>query len=158
MITVAGNKKFEARLNRLANWNRDDKKNMRKINRDAAKEYTKTAKGNIKSFYKDIVVQRGGSKLVVTKGQLKRSVGTWLPNKSGTWVAAGPRTNSLGRRNTSARSDGWFAHIVEGGDSFGRKKRTVNTGVFERSLNASINAVKTKRFSMLRREYNRWMK
>ena len=158
MITVSGNKKFEARLNKLANWNRADKNNMRKINRESAKIYTKTAKGNIKSFHKDIHVQRGGSTLIVTKGQMKRSVGTWLPKKSGTWVSAGVRTNSLGKRNTTPNNDGWFAHIVEGGDSFGIKKRTVNTGVFERSLNASINAVKAKRFGLLKQAYKRYMK
>ena len=50
MITIQGNKHFEQRLNRAANWSKEDKKNLRRINRDVAKLYVKTTKSNIKSF------------------------------------------------------------------------------------------------------------
>lgn len=158
MMTIEGTKQFEKRLNRAANWSKEDKKNLRRINRDVAKLYVKTAKSNIKSFPRDIIVQRNGSRLVVQKGQMKRSMGTWLPSRGGTWVVGGPRTNALGKRNARENADGWFAHIVEEGDSFGRKKTTVNTGVFKRSMRAVDSGMRSLRNQKLRKEFERFMR
>jgi hypothetical protein len=157
-MQIVGQKDVEKRLNRAANWSKDDKKNLRRINREVAKLYVKTAKSNIKSFPRDIIVQRRGSRLVVQKGQMKRSVGTWMPSRGGTWVVGGPRTNALGKRNTRENADGWFAHIVEGGDSFGRKKTTVNTGVFARSMRAVESGMRSMYDQKMKKEFSRYMK
>lgn len=157
-MQVQGLKEFEQRLNKAANWNKEDKKNLRRINRDVAKLYVKTAKSNIKSFPRDIIVQRNGSRLVVQRGQMKRSMGTWMPGRGGTWIVGGPRTNAIGKRNARANADGWFAHIVEGGDSFGRKKTTVNTGVFKKSMRAVESGMRSMRDQRLRKEFQRFMR
>lgn len=157
-IEVQGLKEFEQRLNKAANWSSEDKKNLRRINRDVAKMYVQTARANIKSFPRDIIVQRRGSRLVVQRGQMKRSMGTWLPSRGGTWVVGGPRTNALGKRNARANSDGWFAHIVEGGDSFGRKKTTVNTGVFKRSMRAVESGMRSMRDAKLGKQFESYMR
>lgn len=158
MVEIQGTKQLEKRLNKAANWSKEDKKNLRRLNRDVAKLYVKAAKANIKNFPRDIIVQRNGGRLVVQKGQMKRSMGTWLPARSGSWVVAGPRTNALGKRNTRENADGWFAHIVEGGDSFGIKKTTVNTGVFKRSIRSVESAMRSLRDAKLRQTFERYMK
>lgn len=158
MIQVQGLKKVEKRVNKAASWNKDDKKNLRRINREVAKMYVKAAKSNIKSFPRDIIVQRNGSRLVVQKGQMKRSMGTWLPERGGTWIVGGPRTNALGKRNTRENADGWFAHIVEEGDSFGEKKTTVNTNVFKKSMRAVESGMRSMRDNLLKKEFQRFMR
>ena len=157
MIQIQGLKHVEKRLTRAADWSKDDKKNLRKINRKVAKLYVKALKSNSKIFPRDIIVQRGGSRLVVQRGQIKRSVGTWLPSRGGTWIVAGPRTNALGKRKTKQNADGWFSHIVEGGDSFGIKKTTPNTDVFSRSIRQTEGAMRGLRDMELKIEFEKFM-
>ena len=130
-IKVDGVDAVLKKLDRLANWSEKDYANLLAINERVADVYVKSASANVKDFHRDIKVQRKDSTdIVVKRGQLRRSIGIWQPEKRSTRVMAGPRTNILGRRKTRKNADGFFAHIVEGGDSFGIKKTTPNTDVF----------------------------
>ena len=100
----------------------------------------------------------GKVRIVVKRGQLRRSIGIFQPEKNSTKVIAGPLTNTIGRRKTRKYSDGWFAHIVEGGDSFGVKKTTPNTGVFDRSKRATQSRMEALRNRLLKREYEKYMR
>lgn len=158
-ITIDGLDKVMRKLDRLAQWSEKDYANLLSINERVADVYVKSAKSNVKDFDRDILVQRrGSSEILVKRGQLGRSLGIWQPERRSARVMAGPRTNTLGRRKTRKNADGWFAHIVEGGDSFGIKKTTPNTGVFDRSKRATESRQRALLVRLLRAEYNKFMR
>lgn len=158
-VEVQNIDKVLRKLERLADWSEKDFANLVNINERVASVYTASAQSNVKDFARDILVQRkNGSDILVERGQLRRSIGIWQPDKSRTKVIGGPRTNTIGRRKTRKNADGWFAHIVEGGDSFGIKKTTVNTGVFDRSKRATQSRSRKLLVRLLRKEYERFMK
>tara|TARA_Y100000015_G_scaffold30353_1_gene29743 strand:+ start:551 stop:1036 length:486 start_codon:yes stop_codon:yes gene_type:complete len=158
-VTVTGMDKMMRKLNRLANWSQKDYANLLAINQRVANVYVKSAQANVKDFDRDILVQRkNGSDILVKRGQLRRSLGIWQPEKGQIKVMGGPRTNTISRRKTRKNADGWFAHIVEGGDSFGRKKTTVNTNVFERSKRATEGRRRALLTRLLRAEFERFMR
>lgn len=158
-ITIDGLDKVMRKLDKLAQWSEKDYANLLAINERVADVYVKSAKSNVKDFDRDILVQRRGrSEILVKRGQLRRSLGIWQPERRSARVMAGPRTNTLGRRKTRKNADGWFAHIVEGGDSFGIKKTTPNTGVFDRSKRATESRQRSLLVRLLRAEYNKFMR
>ena len=63
-----------------------------------------------------------------------------------------------GRASITKMSDGWFAHIVEGGDSFGKKKTTVNTGVFMKGKRATQNRAMKLRNRLLKKEFSNFIR
>ena len=158
-VKVEGMEKVLKKLDKLAQWSEKDYNNLLAINERVGDVYTASAKANVKDFARDILVQRkDSSDILVKRGQLRRSIGIFQPEKRSTKVIAGPLTNTIGRRKTRKYSDGWFAHIVEGGDSFGIKKTTPNTGVFDRSKRATQTRMETLRNRLLKREYERFMR
>ena len=158
-VEVQGMNQVLKKLDRLAKWSEKDYNNLVAINERVGDVYNASLQANIKDFPRDILVQRkNSSDILVKRGQLRRSLGLWQPDKNSIKVIAGPRTNTIGRRKTRKYSDGWFAHIVEGGDSFGRKKTTRNTGVFMRSKRATQNRMESLRNRLLQREYKRYMR
>ncbi len=158
-IRVEGMDKVLKKLDRLAKWSEKDYNKLVAINKQVADVYNSSLQANIKDFPRDILVQRkSSSDILVKSGQLRRSLGVWQPDKQSIKVIAGPRTNTIGRRKTRKYSDGWFAHIVEGGDSFGRKKTTRNTGVFARSKRATQSRMNSMLQRLLQREYKRYMR
>ena len=158
-ITVKGLDEALKKLERLAQWSEKDFANLVTINERVGEVYNNSLKANIKDFDRDILVQRtNGTDILVKRGQLRRSIGVFQPQKDRIKVLAGPKTNTIGKRKTRKYADGWFAHIVEGGDSFGIKKRTQNTGVFERSQKATQQRMKKLQTQLLRKEYERFMK
>jgi hypothetical protein len=170
-VTVKGLDQALKKLEKLALWSEKDFANLVNINERVGEVYNNSLKGSIKDFDRDINVyektgggpgpktgQKGTVRLKVKRGQLRRSVGIWQPDKDRIKVLAGPRTNTIARRKTRKYSDGWFAHIVEAGDSFGKKKRTPNTGVFERSQKATQQRMVQLQTRLLRKEYERFMK
>ena len=158
-VRVVGMDKVLRKLDRLAKWSEKDYNNLVAINERVGDVYNASLQANIKDFPRDILVQRRNkADILVKRGQLRRSVGSWQPDKRRITVLAGPRTNIIGRRKTRKYSDGWFAHIVEGGDSFGRKKTTVNTGVFMQSKRATQSRMEALRNRLLKREYERFMR
>jgi hypothetical protein len=149
------------KLERLAMWSEKDFRKLVEINERVGEVYNNSLRANIKDFHRDIKVQfKDRDDIIVKRGQMRRSVGVWRPDENKINTLAGPRTNNIGRRKRGVRknSDGWFAHIVEGGDSFGRKKRTRNTGVFERSKRATVGRANALLVRLLRQEFKRFMK
>ncbi len=158
-VTVKGLDEALKKLERLAQWSEKDFANLVTINERVGEVYNNSLKANIKDFDRDILVQRtNGTDILVKRGQLRRSIGVFQPQKDRIKVLSGPKTNTIGKRKTRKYADGWFAHIVEGGDSFGIKKRTQNTGVFERSQKATQQRMKKLQTQLLRKEYERFMK
>lgn len=158
-ITIDGLDKVMRKLDKLAQWSDKDYANLLAINERVADVYVKSAQTNVKDFDRDILVQRSGSSdILVKRGQLRRSLGIWQPERRSPRVMAGPRTNTLGRRKTRKNADGWFAHIVEGGDSFGIKKTTPNTGVFDRSKRATESRQRSLLVRLLKAEYEKFMR
>lgn len=158
-VEIDGMDEVLKKLEKLAQWSEKDYNNLLAINERVGEVYNASLRANIKDFHRDIVVQRKDtSDILVKRGQLRRSVGIWQPNKRSIKVLAGPQTNTIGRRKTRKYNDGWFAHIVEGGDSFGIKKTTPNTGVFERSKRATQRRMEGLRNRLLRREYENYMR
>lgn len=158
-VTVKGLEQALKKLEKLALWSEKDFANLVTINERVGEVYNASLKANIKDFDRDILVQRtNGTDILVKRGQLRRSIGVFQPQKDRIKVLAGPKTNTIGKRKTRKYADGWFAHIVEGGDSFGIKKRTQNTGVFERSQKATQQRMQKLQTQLLRKEYERFMK
>ena len=158
-VTVKGLDQALKKLEKLALWSEKDFANLVTINERVGEVYNNSLKANIKDFDRDILVQRtNGTDILVKRGQLRRSIGVFQPQKDRIKVLAGPKTNTIGKRKTRKYADGWFAHIVEGGDSFGIKKRTQNTGVFERSQKATQQRMVQLQTRLLRKEYERFMK
>ena len=137
-VTVTGTNELFKNIDKLAKWSIKDSKALQDVGHRVGAVYANYIKSNVKDLGKDIKV-RG---MKVKSGQLRRSGGTWQPDKNKNTILGGPRTNAIGRRKTKKADDGWFAHIVEKGDfgpRFGGKHRTQNTGVFSRGMKATRN-------------------
>jgi len=158
--TVTGADKIYRRLEALARWSVEAENQLLSINRRVAKIYLNYLNANIKDFHRDILVQfKDRQSILVEKGTLRKSLGMYQPAPPNTRILAGPLTNNIGRRKRgiAKNGDGWFAHIVEGGDSFGIKKRTVNTGVFMRGKAATQQRSIALRDRLLRKEFSRYI-
>ena len=137
-VTITGVNELYKNIDKLAMWSVKDSKALQDVGHRVGDVYANYIKANVKDFGKDISVR--GTK--VKSGQLRRSGGTWQPDKNRNTIMGGPRTNAIGRRKTKKAADGWFAHIVEKGDfgpRFGGKHRTQNTGVFARGIKSTSN-------------------
>ncbi len=162
-------RQIEKRLDRAARFGSIKHKEIKKANRTAAKQYVPIQRF-IRNFKEDIQIRPD---LVVTRGQLKKSIGVWFPKGSNTAVA-GPRANYAGKtklkRKVRDNADGWFAHIVEMGarpaqmkkggkrGGPGARLQTPNTGVLTRGLQLGQPKVKSKQISLYRSEFKRYMK
>tara|TARA_R110000787_G_scaffold43551_2_gene106746 strand:+ start:239 stop:721 length:483 start_codon:yes stop_codon:yes gene_type:complete len=137
-VRITGANELYKKIDKIATWSERDSVALQNVGHRVGAVYANYIQANVKDLDKDITV-RG---LKVKKGQLRRSGGTWLPNKNRNTVMSGPRTNAIGRRKTKKAADGWYAHIVEKGDfgpRFGGKHRTQNTGVFSRGMKATTS-------------------
>ena len=156
-VTISGANKLFKRLDKLAQWSENGSKRLQEVGHRVGNIYATYLKANIKDYHKPIKF-RGG---VIRPGQLKRSAGTWLPEKGRNNVMGGPRTNSIGRRKTRKNADGFYAHIVEEGDfgpRFGGKHRTQNTGVFKRGLKSTRSRSEKLQLSLLRKEFFNYLR
>jgi hypothetical protein len=126
--------KLTKKIEKMAAFDRNNRKAIMDEARKAAKIYVSAARGNIRDYGSTITVRRkSGTTITIPSGTLRRSMGTWTPRGALAHVAAGPRASSFGKKLPHDR-DGWFAHFVEYGNfaaAFGGKKRTANTGVFQ---------------------------
>ncbi len=167
-------RKIEKRLDRAARFGSIQHKELKKVNRKAAKVYVPIQRKEITNYPHDIIIKRKGSKpVIVRSGQLKASIGVWFSKKSNTAIA-GPRVNPGGgkrfKRKVRESADGWFAHIVEMGarpsqmekgmipGRRGARLKTKNTGAFKRGLTLAQPAVKKAQVSLYRMEFKRYMK
>ena len=176
-VEIFGIPGVTAKLEQAALWFEKDFQNLVKIHERVGEVYNNAIRANIKDFDRPIYVykktgkgpgrnlgsrngQRSGVRNIIKPGQLRRSIGLWRPNKDRPTTLAGPRTNNIGSRKRlgSRYNDGWYAHIVEGGDSFGRKKRTRNTGVFDRAKKATSARRQDLYIRLLKQQFKRYMK
>ena len=160
-VSVDGMNKLFKAIDNIAKWTDRDSTKLVEIGHRVGDVYANYLKANIKDLGKDITVRTNKDKLKVKSGQLRRSSGTWQPDKNRNQVMAGPRTNSIGRRKTRKNADGWYAHIVEKGDfdpRFGGKHRTQNTGVFERGKKATQSRALKLQLALYQKEFKKYVK
>ena len=157
-VTVTGANQLYKNINRLAQWSVRDSAKLQAVGERVGDVYANYLKANVKDLDKDTSLR--GRK--IKKGQLRRSSGTWQPDKKRNTILAGPRTKSIGKRGkTKKYADGWFAHIVEKGDfdeRFGGKHRTRNTGVFSRGIRSTWNRSKKLEVILLKRNFAHYIK
>ena len=141
-VRITGANELYKKIDKIATWSERDSVALQNVGHRVGAVYANYIKANVKDYHSDITGVNKGKEFIVKKGQLRRSGGTWLPNKNSNIIASGPRTNAIGRRKTKKAADGWYAHIVEKGDfgpRFGGKHRTQNTGVFSRGMKATTS-------------------
>jgi len=156
-VTITGANELFKNIDKLAKWSTKDSKALQDVGHRVGDVYANYIKSNVKDLGKDISVR--GTK--VKSGQLRRSGGTWQPDKNSNTIMSGPRTNSIGRRKTKRYEDGWYAHIVEKGDfgpRFGGKHRTQNTGVFSRGMKATTNRSLKLQEILLKKNFAKYTK
>ena len=156
-VTITGANELYKNIDKLAMWSVKDSKALQDVGHRVGDVYANYIKANVKDLGKDITVR--GTK--VKSGQLRRSGGTWQPDKNRNTIMGGPRTNAIGRRKTKKAADGWFAHIVEKGDfgpRFGGKHRTQNTGVFARGIKSTSNRSIKLQEILLRKNFAKYIK
>jgi len=156
-VTVTGVNKLFAKIDKIAKWSERDSAKLQNIGHRVGAVYANYLKANVKEYHKPIIFR--GRK--ISPGTLRRSAGTWLPDKNRNNVMGGPRTNAIGRRKTKKNADGFFAHIVEKGDfgpRFGGKHRTQNTGVFRRGLSATKGRSEKLQLALLKKEFAQYVK
>ena len=134
-ITSDSLKKMNRKIENLADWGVIDAREIKKIHRAVLKEYVKTAKSNIQPMDRSHTTIKGNK---ISRGQLERSIGVWVPKKQGpgrTKLMAGPRSGDpkLKRVPRYSRRDGWFANIVEMGVAGESTTTGRNVGVFKKS-------------------------
>tara|TARA_R110000737_G_scaffold116623_1_gene149293 strand:- start:829 stop:1311 length:483 start_codon:yes stop_codon:yes gene_type:complete len=156
-VTITGVNELYKNIDKLAMWSVKDSKALQDVGHRVGDVYANYIKANVKDLGKDISVR--GTK--VKSGQLRRSGGTWQPDKNRNTIMGGPRTNAIGRRKTKKAADGWYAHIVEKGDfgpRFGGKHRTQNTGVFARGIKSTSNRSIKLQEILLRKNFAKYTK
>lgn len=156
-VTVIGVNKLFDKIDKVAKWSERDSKKLQDIGHRVGAVFANYLKANVKEYHKPIIFR--GRK--ISPGTLRRSAGTWLPDKNRNNVMGGPRNNAIGRRKTKKSADGFFAHIVEKGDfgpRFGGKHRTQNTGVFSRGLRSTKGRSQKLQAMLLTAEFARYVK
>ena len=156
-VVVTGVSELNRRIDRLAQWSIRDSEALQKIGHQVGAVYANYLKANIKDLDKDITVRTKKDTLKVKKGQLRRSSGTWQPDKNRNTILAGQRTKAIGKRGkTTKYADGFYAHFVEKGDfasRFGGKHTTQNTGVFSRGIRSTKNRSEKLQIILLKRNF-----
>ncbi len=157
-VTITGLNKLFSKIDKLAQWSIRDSENLLDIGHRVGDVYANYLKANIKNNTFEKSILRGKRK---RRGQLKRSAGTWLPDKNRNTVLAGPRTNNLGRRKTTKSSDGFYAGVVESGgfnSRFGGQHNTQNTGVFTRGKKSTQSRSAVLYAKLLKENFKRFTK
>jgi len=155
-VTVTGANELYKNINRLAQWSVRDSAKLQAVGERVGDVYANYLKANVKDLDKDTSLR--GRK--IKKGQLRRSSGTWQPDKNRNTILAGPRTKSIGKRGkTTKYADGFYAHFVEKGDfasRFGGKHTTQNTGVFSRGIRSTKNRSEKLQIILLKRNFAKY--
>ena len=155
-VVVTGAAQLYKNIDRIAQWSIKDSAALQAVGERVGGVYANYLKANVKDLDKDTSLR--GRK--IKKGQLRRSSGTWQPNKNRNTILAGPRTKAIGKRGkTTKYADGFYAHIVEKGDfakRFGGKHRTQNTGVFSRGMKSTKSRSEKLQIILLKRNFAKY--
>jgi len=157
-VRISGANELYKKIDKLVKWSQKDSKKLQDIGHRVGAVYGNYIKANVKdgSFEKSMF--RGKNK---KRGNLRRSGGTWLPDRDKNTVMGGPRTNAIGRRKTKKGADGWYAHIVEKGDfgkRFGGKHQTQNSGVFSRGIKATKSRSEKLQAILLKKNFAKYVR
>tara|TARA_R110000796_G_scaffold153325_1_gene269854 strand:+ start:566 stop:1123 length:558 start_codon:yes stop_codon:yes gene_type:complete len=130
------------------------KDEIRAINKSVAIAGVRSARRQVKDFGRDITVSgrstKKGDPIIIKPGTLRRSIQAIAPG-DGTNYWMGVRSSTLQGKGVYNQSDGWFGHIVHGGDSyFGAGK---NRGFWDRSSKAARKTMEAKMI----KEYNKFL-
>ena len=152
-VRITGANQLYKNIDKIARWSEKDSAALKAVGEKVGDIYANYLKTNIKDLEKDTAVR--GRK--IKKGQLRKSSGTWLPDKQRNTILAGPRTKAIGKRGkTTKYADGFYAHFVEKGDfasRFGGKHTTQNTGVFSRGIRSTKNRSEKLQIILLKRNF-----
>ena len=158
---VDGLEQVLKKIDRASRWNEEDKKQLRKINRQVVGIYVRNLKRGSNRIIdaKKTIKVKGRSD--IEPGTLRRSVGTWTPEKGSTKVLGGPKYKG-GSGKAQSNNDAWFAHIVEEGDFShyfgGKNKSHPNYKKFEKAKKATQAKMQSMLLRKLRAEFERFMK
>jgi hypothetical protein len=159
---IDGLANIEARIAKAVEFGELNKAQVQKSYRKIAMIYVRRAQSMVKDAKRTIYVRRRGSEVMVERGTLRRSMGTWTANKKFPTILAGPRANHPMKRKVAASADAWFAHIVEQGDfpdQFGGKSTGhPNYKVHQRAMEAVDATMRQKLIGELQKEFSRYMK
>ena len=138
------------RTNTLRQFKRKKKHKIEAINAAVAKSGVLAMRRRIKDYHKKIVVSgrkspKGGP-IEIAPGTLRRSVMVMHP-KDGTNKWMGVHSSQLSGRKPYSRNDGWFGHIVQGGDQY------FGAGVNKGFWSNNVETVKKIMADRLRREF-----
>jgi hypothetical protein len=159
---IDGLANIEARIAKAVEFGELNKAQVQKSYRKIAMIYVRRAQSMVKDAKRTIYVRRRGSEVLVERGTLRRSMGTWTANKKFPTILAGPRANHPMKRKVAASADAWFAHIVEQGDfpdQFGGKSTGhPNYKVHQRAMESVDATMRQKLIGELQKEFSRYMK
>ena len=104
-VKLTGTAQLFKNIDKIARWNQDDSKKLQDVGHKVGNVYANYLRANVKDLDKDIKVNNRQKILIVKKGQLRRSAGTWQPTKNRNTILAGPRTKSIGKRGKTKKYD-----------------------------------------------------
>ena len=128
------------KLDRLEEYKKFKKQDIKDAHKNVARSGKRKMQKTITDYPTDIVVKRKGKDpLIVKKGTLRKSIGIITPKDERAlllWLGVRSRA-AIGKNvRTRVHNDGWFAHIVQGGDNlFGAG---VNKGFWEKAIRAAL--------------------
>lgn len=135
----------------LRRYKRAKKHKIEAINAKVAQSGVLAMRRRVRDYHKTIVVagrkSPSGGPIEIQPGTLRRSIMVMHP-KNGTNKWMGVHSSQLSGRMAYSRNDGWFGHIVEGGDQY------FGAGVNKGFWSNNVATVKKIMFDRLLREYS----
>lgn len=134
----------------LGKFKRRKKHKIEAINAAVAKSGVLAMRRRVRDYERTIVVSgrkspKGGP-VEIAPGTLRRSIMVLHP-RDGTNKWMGVHSSQLSGRKAYGRNDGWFGHIVEGGDQY------FGAGVNKGFWSNNVDVVKKIMYNRLRREF-----
>lgn len=162
---VEGMAELIKKLDRLGDFPKEMRKELRDANRRIGRNAAKAIKNNaMPKGGKDFVVYKkrnkgrdsgpGKIEKTIPKGTLRRSIKMWNVRRSKVNVMVGPK------RGGSVSFDGYFAPWVEGGNVGGRGRSKGSR--FFNKINPALGRMRPRmermQLNMYRKIYDRWIK
>lgn len=143
---------------RVGNYKTLKKDRVKNVHKKVAESGARAMRKVITDYPRTIKVRRSGrfggkpgADIDVAPGTLKRSIAAIDPG-NGTNYWMGPRSSAVSGVTPLSKSDGWFAHIVDGGDQFfgpGKNKNFFSRGLARgaKNMEAALYRNHTKELS-----------
>ena len=148
--TQNGMRQLAKMTNTIGKFKRLKKHQIETVNAKVAQSGVLAMRRRVKDYSKTIVVSgrkspKGGP-IEIKPGTLRRSIMVMHP-KDGTNKWMGVHSSQLSGRKAYSRNDGWFGHIVQGGDQY------FGAGVNKGFWTSNVGKVKKIMENRLRREF-----